>query len=154
MPPSKRGAAESQIIDYWWFRRRARYCVSWVWKSECVEISGIPRLRMLTNCIHVDKFRLSEVLLPPLRLCGSMHLGINPRGMHHMITALRTNYPDFVALRTMADLDRYEIAVEKFAAGGGRIELMSALVRLGIPAGQIRTIAAHPGQRLPAVCAG
>lgn len=70
-----------------------------------------------------------------------------------MITALRTNYPEAVALRTIADLDRYETAIEKFAAGGGRIELMSELVGLGIPAAQIRTIAAYPGQWLPAICA-
>ncbi|MCK1553130.1 hypothetical protein IVB11_29850 [Bradyrhizobium sp. 177] len=69
-----------------------------------------------------------------------------------MITELRTDYPGFVALRTTADMNRYATAVEKFGAGGGRIELMSALVGLGIPAGQIRLLASHPGRLLPAVC--
>lgn len=28
--PSKRGAGQSQIIDYWWLRARPSYCASWV----------------------------------------------------------------------------------------------------------------------------
>lgn len=69
-----------------------------------------------------------------------------------MIQTIRASYPGAVALRTVADLDKYETAVEKFAGGGSGIELMTALVGLGVPANQIRTIAAYPGQWLPAIC--
>ncbi|MDA9508932.1 hypothetical protein XI09_30720 [Bradyrhizobium sp. CCBAU 11386] len=70
-----------------------------------------------------------------------------------MIQTIRASYPGAVALRTIADLDLYETAVDKFAGGGSRVELMTALVGLGVPADQIRTIAAYPGQWLTAICA-
>lgn len=69
-----------------------------------------------------------------------------------MIQTIRASYPGAVALRTIADLDIYETAVEKFAGGGSRVELMIALVGLGVPANQIRAIAAYPGKWLPAIC--
>ncbi len=56
-----------------------------------------------------------------------------------------------VALRTLADMDRYETAVERFASGGSRVDLMSTLFGLGIPAAQIRVLASDPGRRMPAI---
>lgn len=70
-----------------------------------------------------------------------------------MIQTIRASYPGVVALRTITDLDKYETAVEKFACSGSRIELMTALVGLGVPADQIRAIAAYPGEWLMAMCA-
>lgn len=81
-----------------------------------------------------------------------MFVGIIPWGTHHMITAIRSAYPDFVALRCTADLGRYETAVEKFAKGGSRSDLMTTMFGLGIPANQIRTLASYPGSTLPAMC--
>ena len=33
MPSSKRGAGQSQIVNYWWLGTRAGYCASWVYNS-------------------------------------------------------------------------------------------------------------------------
>lgn len=66
---------------------------------------------------------------------------------------IRTTFPEFVALRSTADLDRYETALERFAGGGSRVELMATLLALGIPAGQIRALASYPGNTLPAIVA-
>ena len=38
MPSSKRGAGQSQIVNYWWLGTRAGYCASWVYNSA----SGRP----------------------------------------------------------------------------------------------------------------
>lgn len=70
-----------------------------------------------------------------------------------MFDTIRSNYPAFVALRTLADLDKYETAVERFAGGGSRVRLMMSLIGLGIPADQIRILASYPGRTLPAMCA-
>ncbi|CUT98331.1 MULTISPECIES: hypothetical protein [unclassified Bradyrhizobium] len=66
---------------------------------------------------------------------------------------IRAYYPDFVVLR-LDDLDAYEDAVDAFARGGGQRELTAALFALGIPASQIRAVAAYPGCGLPAMCVG
>jgi hypothetical protein len=70
-----------------------------------------------------------------------------------MLDTIRARYPDFIALRTLGDLDKYETAVERFAGGGSRVQLMTSLLGLGIPANQIRLLASYPGQWLPAICA-
>ncbi|MET4032087.1 hypothetical protein ABIB94_006829 [Bradyrhizobium sp. JR7.2] len=67
---------------------------------------------------------------------------------------IRAYYPDFVVLRSLDDLDAYEDAVDAFARGGGQRELTAALFALGIPASQIRAVAAYPGCGLPAMCVG
>lgn len=69
-----------------------------------------------------------------------------------MLDTIRSKYPEFIALRTLGDLDKYEAAVESFAAGGSRVHLMTSLLGLGIPADQIRTLASYPGRCLPAIC--
>ncbi|MGY3358821.1 hypothetical protein ACVWZK_005484 [Bradyrhizobium sp. GM0.4] len=70
-----------------------------------------------------------------------------------MLDTIRARYPDFIALRTLGDLDQYETAVDKFANGGSGVELMMSLMSLGIPADQIRILASYPGRTLPAICA-
>ncbi|SCB37676.1 hypothetical protein GA0061098_1007160 [Bradyrhizobium shewense] len=77
-----------------------------------------------------------------------MCVGING-GCITMLDTIRANA---IALRTLADLDAYETAVERFARGGSRSELMTTLFGLGIPAPQIRVVASHPGRWLPAIC--
>lgn len=67
------------------------------------------------------------------------------------IRTIRANYPAAIALRTLAEMDSYESAVEKFASGGSRSELMAARFGLGIPADQIHIVASYPGQWLPAI---
>jgi len=69
-----------------------------------------------------------------------------------MLDTIRARYPGAVALRTTADLDKYETAIEKFAGGGSRRELTLTLFGIGIPADQIRLLASYPGRSLPAVC--
>ncbi|MDN5006155.1 hypothetical protein ACFQZO_35490 [Bradyrhizobium sp. GCM10027634] len=49
-----------------------------------------------------------------------------------MIDTIRASYPGFVSLRTLADFGKYETAIEKFAGGGSRVELMTTLVGLGV----------------------
>ncbi|WP_164937733.1 hypothetical protein [Bradyrhizobium guangxiense] len=66
-----------------------------------------------------------------------------------MLDTIRANFPGFVALHTLADLDKYEDAVEAFACGGSRSEFMASLFGLGIPADQIRILASYPGRSLP-----
>ncbi|MCK1302940.1 hypothetical protein IVB33_29075 [Bradyrhizobium sp. 24] len=70
-----------------------------------------------------------------------------------MLDTIRSNYPGFIALRTLGDLDQYEAAIETFAGGGSRVQLMTSLMGLGIPADQIRILASYPGRKLPAMCA-
>lgn len=70
-----------------------------------------------------------------------------------MLDTIRARYPGLVALRTIADLDKYETAIESFEGGGSRSELKATLFGLGIPADQIRLLASYPGQTLPAMCA-
>ncbi|GLR91320.1 hypothetical protein [Bradyrhizobium iriomotense] len=70
------------------------------------------------------------------------------------IQTIRAEYPDVVALRSLTDLDTYEDAVETFAHGGSQLELVAALFALGIPAGQIRSIASYPGRWPRAICPG
>ncbi|MEY9884963.1 hypothetical protein [Bradyrhizobium sp. USDA 329] len=67
-----------------------------------------------------------------------------------MLEIIRASFPGFVALRTLNDMDKYDDAVEAFARGGSRRDLMACLFGLGIPADQIRTLASYPGTRLPA----
>jgi hypothetical protein len=69
-----------------------------------------------------------------------------------MIQTIRASYPGVVALRTIADLDRYDDALSAFARGGTQRDLMVTLFGLGIPANQIRLLASYPGRSLPAVC--
>ncbi|MCK1337164.1 hypothetical protein IVB38_14280 [Bradyrhizobium sp. 38] len=70
-----------------------------------------------------------------------------------MFDTIHSNYPAFIALRTLGDLDKYEAALDKFADGGSRVQLMTSLIGLGIPANQIRVLASYPGRALPAICA-
>jgi len=69
-----------------------------------------------------------------------------------MLDTIRASFAGYVVLRSEADMGRYHTAVERFASGGSRVELMTTLVGLGVPADQIRYLASYPGQALPAVC--
>jgi hypothetical protein len=69
-----------------------------------------------------------------------------------MLDTIRASFPGVIALRTLADMDKYDDAVEAFARGGSRCDLMASLFALGIPVHQIRALASHPGTRLPAAC--
>ncbi|AWL95750.1 hypothetical protein CIT37_29130 [Bradyrhizobium ottawaense] len=69
-----------------------------------------------------------------------------------MLDTIRARHPGCVALRTIADLDKYDDALDAFTRGGSQRDLMATLFGLGIPANQIRMLASYPGSRLPAVC--
>jgi hypothetical protein len=66
-----------------------------------------------------------------------------------MARDIRARFPGFVALRTLADLEKYDDAVDAFARGGSQSDLMVTLFGLGIPANQIRILASYPGRTLP-----
>ena len=48
----------------------------------------------------------------------------------------------------VTSLDAFEIALEKFARGGSRVECMAALLAIGLPAGAIRYLTAYPGRTM------
>lgn len=57
-----------------------------------------------------------------------------------------------LTLRTWNDLDAYHDAVEAFADGGGKAELMERLMGLGVPAPVIRWHGEYPGRAMVAIC--
>jgi hypothetical protein len=60
---------------------------------------------------------------------------------------MRENF-DAVWLRSEADVDEYESAVEAFERDGDRAALFRRLMALGLTAGDVRWHAVHPGQRM------
>ena len=57
----------------------------------------------------------------------------------------------YVTLRSSKEIDAFHDAVNAFDVDGNRAELLRELMRLGIPADQIRRIAA--GEDLPVISA-
>lgn len=49
---------------------------------------------------------------------------------------------------TVSSMAKFENAVEKFAAGGGRAEYMAELLAIGLPADCIRYLAEYPGRTM------
>ena len=62
------------------------------------------------------------------------------------VQTLRNHFPGFVVLRSYAAQEQYGRALDAFAHGGNRSELLQTLMGLGVPAGDIRWLAEVSGR--------
>ena len=63
------------------------------------------------------------------------------------VQTLRNHFPGFVVLGSCRAQDQYERALDAFAQGGRRSDLLQCLMGLGVPAGDIRWLAEVSGRR-------
>jgi hypothetical protein len=63
------------------------------------------------------------------------------------IPSARDRHPHFIVLRDVASQDLYDRAVEAFARGGSRQDLMTQLMALGMTVDEIRWHCESPGRR-------
>jgi hypothetical protein len=64
---------------------------------------------------------------------------------------LSQSYREYLVLRSDADLAKYGDAVEAFAHGGSRRELMMRMMAIGMTAAEIRWHPDGPGRRMLAI---
>jgi hypothetical protein len=67
------------------------------------------------------------------------------------IQSIRDRYPGVLVLRSFADQDKYDDAIEAFARNGSQRDLMARLFALGMTADEIRWHSDYPGRRMATV---
>jgi hypothetical protein len=70
---------------------------------------------------------------------------------YQILKSLDNIYPGIVVLQNFAAQDRYDDAVEAFARGGSRRDMMTPLMAIGMTTDEIRWHAEYPGRRMVTV---